>query len=181
MSDLSPTMPWPKAGFALLPLAWVLLLACGSIEHVAVQRVSEPELRLDIQTDDVGPSRTDLRVVLTNVGLEDVLVETSLTLSANAGSARDSSPTRPAKITNENGREVGGNASEPKTMVWMPERLRAGTTLTWVVAVRCLGRDAVDIGVRARSVEVGGVSEAPFEDLVRDVQIKCPAPRPPGS
>lgn len=181
MTDLSPTRLWPKAGFVLVLLAWVLLFACGAIEQVEVPPSSEPELRLDIQTDDVGPSRTDVRVLMTNVGSEDVLVETSLTLSANAGSARDSAPTRPAKITNENGREVGGNAPERKTMLWVPERLRAGTTLTWIVAMRCLGRDAVDIGVRVRSVEVGGVSEAVFEDLVRDVQIKCPLPRPPGS
>jgi hypothetical protein len=181
MSDLFLTRLWPKASFVLMLLAWVLLLACGSVEHVDGLSRPEPELRLDIQTDDVGPSRTDVRVLMTNVGSEDVLVEASLTLPGNAGSARDSGPTRPAKIMNENGREVGGNTAEPRTMIWVPERLRAGTTLTWVVALRCLGRDAVEIGVRVRSVEVGGVSEAVFEEVVGDAQIKCPLPRVPGS
>ena len=118
---------------------------------------------------------------MTNVGSADVLVEMSFTIPSNAGTVRDSGPTRPAKITNENGREVGGNAGELKTMTWVPERLRVGTTLTWVVALRCFDPEAVDVAVGARSVEVGGVREASFEAQVREAQVKCPLPRSPGS
>ena len=93
---------------------------CAATSEPLATPTPAPELKFEIQTEQVGPSRTNVVLVATNIGLTDVLVETSLTLPENAGSDRDYSPTTRAKVTNEGGREVGGRAPEVKTLTWVP-------------------------------------------------------------
>ena len=154
---------------------------CDATEGPLATPTPTPELRFEIQTEEVGPNRTNVILVLTNVGQTDVLVETTLTLPENAGSDRDYSPTTRAKITNEGGREVGASAREIKTLTWVPERLRAGVTLRWESALRCLVAEPVQVSARITSVEVGNVREAHFDDLTKDAEVVCPPPRRPGS
>ena len=140
-----------------------------------------PELRFEIQTEVAGPSRTNVILQVTNIGQADVLIETTLTLPENAGSDRDYSPTTRAKITNEDGREIGASARESKTLTWVPERLRAGVTLRWESALRCLVHEPVRVSARITSVEVGNVREAHFDDLTKEAEVTCLPPRRPGS
>jgi len=166
----------------LLTLAVGLVAAaCEATAEPLATPTPAPELRFEIQTEEIGPSRTDVILLVTNIGLTDVLVETSLTLPENAGSDRDYSPTTRAKITNAGGREVGGRAPEIKTLTWVPERLRAGVTLRWESALRCLVQEPVRVSARLTSVEVGNVREAHFDDLTKDAEVTCPPPRRPGS
>ncbi|MDE2902185.1 MAG: hypothetical protein OXP73_04065 [Chloroflexota bacterium] len=166
----------------LLTLAVGLVAAaCEATAEPLATPTPAPELRFEIQTEEIGPSRTDVILLVTNIGLTDVLVETSLTLPENAGSDRDYSPTTRAKITNAGGREVGGRAPEIKTLTWVPERLRAGVTLRWESALRCLVQEPVRVSARLTSVEVGNVREAHFDDMTKDAEVTCPPPRRPGS
>ena len=170
------------ATVGLLTLAVGLVAAaCEATAEPLATPTPAPELRFEIQTEEIGPSRTDVILLVTNIGLTDVLVETSLTLPENAGSDRDYSPTTRAKITNVGGREVGGRAPEIKTLTWVPERLRAGVTLRWESALRCLVQEPVRVSARLTSVEVGNVREAHFDDLTKDAEVTCPPPRRPGS
>lgn len=156
-------------------------LACnGNVEPLATPTPA-PELTFEIQTKEVGPSRTDVILLVTNVGLTDVLIETALTLPENAGSDRDYSPTTRAKITNQGGREIGASARETKTLTWVPERLRAGVTLRWESAMRCLVEEPVRVSARLTSVEVGNVREAHFDDIAKEAVVTCLPPRRPGS
>ena len=172
-----------RSGLATLTLLVVGLaaLACsGSMETLATPTPT-PELKFEIETEEVGPSRTNVILIVTNIGLTDVLLETSLTLPESAGSDRDYSPTTRATITNEGGREVGGRARESKTLTWVPERLRAGVTLRWESALRCLVEEPMRVSARLTSVEVGNVREAHFDDLTNEAEVTCPPPRRPGS
>ena len=168
---------------ALTLLAMLLIgltaVACDAAVEPLATPTPAPELRLEIQTEQVGPNRTNVILVVTNIGLTDVLVETALTLPENAGSDRDYSPTTRATITNEGGREVGGSARETKTLTWVPERLRAGVTLRWESALRCLVQEPVRVSARLTSVEVGNVREAHFDDVTKEAEVTCPPPRPP--
>lgn len=168
------------ASLAILLTGLAAADCAGTVEPLAAPTPA-PELKFEIQTEEVGPSRTNVILLVTNIGLTDVLVETSLTLSENAGSDRDYSPTTRAKITNAGGREVGGRAPEIKTLTWVPERLRAGVTLRWESALRCLDQEPVRVSARLTSVEVGNVREAHFDDLTEDAEATCPPPRRPGS
>lgn len=166
----------------LLTLAVGLVAAaCEAAAEPLATPTPAPEIRFELQTEEVGPSRTNVILLVTNIGLTDVLVETSLTLPENAGSDRDYSPTTRAKVTNAGGREVGGRAPEVKTLTWVPERLRAGVTLRWESALRCLVQEPMRVSARLTSVEVGNVREAHFEDLTKDAEVTCPPPRRPGS
>lgn len=168
---------------ALLAILLMGLAAadCAAAVEPLATPTPAPELKFEIQTEQVGPSRTNVVLVATNIGLTDVLVETSLTLPENAGSDRDYSPTTRAKITNEGGRETGGRAREIKTLTWVPERLRAGVTLRWESALRCLVHEPVRVSARITSVEVGNVREAHFDDLTKEAEVTCLPPRRPGS
>lgn len=168
------------AGMLILAVGLVAAACESAVEPLATPTPT-PELRFEIQTEEVGPSRTNVVLVVTNIGQSDVLVEASLTLPESAGSDRDYSPTTRAKITNEGGREVGGRTPETKTLTWVPERLRAGVTLRWESALRCLIEETLRVSARLTSVEVGNVREAHFEDLTRDAEVTCPPPRRPGS
>ena len=172
-----------RSGLAMLALlvGGLAALACdGSVEPLATPTPA-PELKFEIQTEEVGPNRTNVILLATNIGQTDVLLETSLTLPENAGSDRDYSPTTRAKITNEGGREVGGSARETKTLTWVPERLRAGVTLRWESALRCLVQEPVRVSARLTSVEVGNIREAHFDDVTTEAEVTCPPPRPRGS
>ena len=168
------------ATLALIAVGLVGLACNGNVEPLATPTPA-PELRFEIETEEVGPSRTNVILVVTNVGQTDVLIEATLTLPANAGSDRDYSPTTRAKITNEGGREVGGSARETKTLTWVPERLRAGVTMRWESALRCLVEESMRVSARLTSVEVGNVREAHFDDVTKDAEVTCPPPRRPGS
>ncbi len=168
------------ASLAILLTALAAADCNGTAEPLATPTPA-PELKFEIQTEEVGPSRTNVILLATNLGQTDVLVESSLTIAENAGSDRDYSPTTRAKITNEGGREVGGRARETKTLTWVPERLRAGVTLRWESALRCLAEEPVRVSARITSVEVGNVREAHFDDLTADAEVTCPPPRRPGS
>ena len=174
---------WLRLGLATLTLLVVGLaaLACnGSVEPLATP-TPVPELKFEIQTEEVGPSRTNVILLVTNIGLTDVLIEATLTLPESAGSDRDYSPTTRAKITNERGREVGGSARDTKTLTWVPERLRAGVTMRWESALRCLVEEPMRVFARLTSVEVGNVREAHFDDVTKEAEVTCPPPRRPGS
>ena len=170
---------------ALAALAFLLVgLAaadCAATVEPLATPTPAPELKFEIQTEVAGPSRTNVILLVTNIGLTDVLLQTSLTLPENAGSDRDYSPTTRAKITNEGGREIGASARETKTLTWVPERLRAGVTLRWESALRCLVEEPMRVSARITSVEVGNVREAHFDDLTTDAEVTCLPPRRPGS
>lgn len=168
---------------ALLAILLMALAAadCAATAEPLATPTPAPELKFEIETEEAGPSRTNVILVVTNIGLTDVLLETSLTLPENAGSDRDYSPTTRAKITNAGGREVGGRAPEVKTLTWVPERLRAGVTLRWESALRCLVHEPIRVSARITSVEVGNVSEAHFDDLTKEAEVTCLPPRRPGS
>ena len=152
------------------------LIACTASTDMKQEDFSRPELKLGMQPKEVGPSRTDIVLTVTNVGLVDVLLAPRLTLPANAGADRDSGPTTRAATVDAEGREIAPTARVPKTMTWVPERLRAGVTLTWRVALRCYDRQPMTVGALVKSVQVGGVREAPFEDLTTNLSVTC---RPP--
>ena len=171
---------------ALAALAFLLAgLAAAdcaaTVEQPLPTPTPAPELKFEIQTEVAGPSRTNVILLVTNIGLTDVLLQTSLTLPENAGSDRDYSPTTRAKITNDGGREIGASARETKTLTWVPERLRAGVTLRWESALRCLVEEPMRVSARITSVEVGNVREAHFDDLTTDAEVTCLPPRRPGS
>lgn len=168
------------AALALLAVG-LLALACDATAEPLATPTPAPELKFEIQTEQVGPSRTNVILLATNIGQTDVLVETTLTLPENAGSDRDYSPTTRARITNEGGREIGASARETKTLTWVPERLRAGVTLRWESALRCLVEEPLRVSARITSVEVGNVREARFDDLTTDAEVTCLPPRRPGS
>lgn len=173
-------LPSALAGLLMLTVG-LLAAACEAAAEPLATPTPTPELRIEIQTEQVGPSRTNVILLATNVGKTDVLVETTLTLPGNAGSDRDYSPTTRARITNEGGREVGGRAPEVKTLTWVPERLRAGVTLRWESALRCLDEQPARVSARLTSVEVGNVREAHFDDLTRNAEVTCLPPRRPGA
>ena len=164
----------------ILSMALAAITCDGTVEPLATPTPA-PELKFEIQTEEVGPSRTNVILLATNIGQTDVLVETSLTLAENAGSDRDYSPTTRAKITNDGGREVGGGAREVKTLTWVPERLRAGITLRWESALRCLVDEPMRVSARITSVEVGNVREAYFDDQTKEAEVTCLPPRQPGT
>ncbi len=168
------------ASLAILLTGLAAADCAGTMEPLATPTPA-PELKFEIQTEQVGPSRTNVILLVTNIGLTDVLIETTLTLPENAGSDRDYSPTTRAKITNESGREIGASARETKTLTWVPERLRAGVTLRWESALRCLVEEPVRVSARITSVEVGNVREAHFDDLTQESDVTCLPPRRPGS
>ena len=168
------------AAVALLAVALAAMTCDGTVEPLAAPTPT-PELKFEIQTEEVGPSRTNVILLVTNIGLTDVLVEASLNLPESAGSDRDYSPTTRAKVTNEGGREVGASARESKTLTWVPERLRAGVTLRWESALRCLVDEPMRVSAKLTSVEVGNVKEAHFDDVLQDAEVTCPPPRRPGS
>ena len=179
------TFRWRRLRSAVAALALLAVglggLDCnGSVEPLATPTPA-PELKFEIQTEEAGPSRTNVILLVTNIGLTDVLIETSLTLPENAGSDRDYSPTTRAKITNDGGREVGGRARETKTLTWVPERVRAGVTMRWESALRCLVDEPTRVSARITSVAVGNVREAHFEDLTTEAEVTCLPPRRPGS
>ena len=167
---------------ALMAILLMALAAadCAATAEPLATPTPAPELKFEIQTEQIGPSRTDVILLATNIGQTDVLVETSLNLPENAGSDRDYSPTTRAKVTNEGGREVGGRAPEAKTLTWVPERLRAGVTLRWESALRCLVDEPVQVSAMITSVEVGNVREAHFDDLAKNAEVTCLPPRRPG-
>ena len=171
----------PAVAALVILLMGMAAMTCDETIEPLATPTPAPELKFEIQTEEVGPSRTNVILLATNIGQTDVLVEASLTLAENAGSDRDYSPTTRAKITNEGGREVGGRARETKTLTWVPERLRAGVTLRWESALRCLVDEPVRVSSRLTSVEVGNVSEAYFDDLTKDAEVTCLPPRRPGT
>ena len=70
---------WLRLGLATSALLAVslLALACnGSVEALATPTPA-PELKFEIQTEEVGPSRTNVILLVTNIGLTDVLIETT--------------------------------------------------------------------------------------------------------
>ncbi len=177
-----PRRPWRRARLlagGALAAAALTAAACGGGAAPDAAPTPPPDLRLEIQTDEIGPNRTNVFVVATNVGVTDVLLQTSLVLPANAGSDRDSGPTTRAEVTNASGREVGANAREAKTLTWAPERLRAGVTLRWEAALRCFDRAPSSVAAAITSVEVGSVREAHFEDMQAERSVTCPPPRDP--
>jgi hypothetical protein len=158
-----------------IPIVVILCLsaACSALEDPEQGVPPRPELQVDMQAEEIGPSRTDILLKVTNVGVVDVLLVPRLTLAANAGSDRDYGPTTRAEIRDIEGREIASTARAVKTMTWVPERLRAGVTLTWGVALRCFDAEPITVGALIKSVRVGGVSEAPFDDLTSSLAVTC--------
>ena len=173
----------PKAALAVYLVgaavmsAW-FLMACSGPDDLKQEGSPPPELKLDMHAKEIGPGRTDVVLTVTNVGLVDVLLTPRLTLPANAGSDRDYGPTTRASTVDAEGREIARSSRVVKTMTWVPERLRAGVTLTWGVALRCFDRQPMTVAALIKSVQVGGVREAPFDDLVTNLSVTC---RPPVS
>ena len=164
------------AGAAVVSVCF--LMACTASNDMKQKGASLPELKLGMQAKEIGPSRTDVVLTVTNVGQVDVLLVPRLTLPANAGSDRDYGPTTRANTVDAGGGEIAPTARVVKTMTWVPERLRAGVTLTWAVALRCYDRQPMTVGALVKSVQVGGVREAPFDDLITNISVTC---RPPVS
>jgi len=160
-----------------LSVAAVMVLClsvAGSASEEQEQGVPpRPDLQVAMQAVKIGPSRTDILLKVTNVGVVDVLLAPRLTLPANAGSDRDYGPTTRAETVDVEGREIASTARVVKTMAWVPERLRAGVTLTWGVALRCFDGEPMTVGALIKSVQVGGVREAPFDDLVSSLSVTC--------
>ena len=158
-----------------------LLSACGESGAAGeLTPTPQPELRLTIDTRDVGPGRTDVAIEAGNVGSVDVLVVVSARLDANAGVDRNSGPTERATPSAADGTEIGGLTHAPKLLEWVPERLRSGSALTWSIAVRCLDENETSVVAEMRSTTVGSVREAEFEPISARLRFQCPPPRRPG-
>tara|TARA_Y100000588_G_scaffold355696_2_gene411200 strand:+ start:199 stop:756 length:558 start_codon:yes stop_codon:yes gene_type:complete len=157
------------------------LMACSASNDIKREDSSPPQLKLGMQAKEIGPGRTDIVLTVTNVGLVDVLLAPTLTLPANAGSDRDYGPTTRANTVDGEGREIASTTRVIKAMTWVPERLRAGVTLTWGVALRCYDRQPITVGALVKSVQVGGVREAPFDELSRNLPVSCRPPVSAGS
>ncbi len=180
-----PHVPNRRARLLLAALAVSalgLLAACGDAADAgAGGPAPAPDIRLKADTDDVGPSRTDVVVTATNVGTADVLAVLEVDLEANVGADRNNGPTTRATVTDREGQEVSANVREPKTLSWVPERIRAGATLTWQIAVRCSDQLPTTVTSRLEQTTVGSVRESDFDPLTEQVTFTCPPPRLPGT
>ena len=167
---------------ALVVSAVGLLAACGDVaDSRETGPDPAPDVRLQADADDVGPSRTDVIITATNAGTAHVLAVLGADLEANVGADRNNGPTTRATVTDGKGREVSANVREPKTLTWVPERIRAGATLTWQIAVRCTDQNPTTVTARLEQTTVGSVRESDFEPLTERVTFSCPPPRPPGT
>ena len=183
MRDLHVSTCRPRSVLAALAVLVIgLLAACGGVaDSGEAGPESAPDIRLQADADDVGPSRTDVIITATNAGTAHVLAVLDVDLEANVGADRNNGPTTRAIVTDREGREVSASVREPKTLTWVPERIRAGATLTWQIAVRCTDRNPTTVTARLEQTAVGSVRESDFEPITERVTFSCPPPRPPGT
>lgn len=167
----------------ILPmLALVLVLGgCDEAPRRAEQTpVGTPDLRLRLDSEQIGPSRTDVIITAVNVGTADVLIVIAAEIPANAGADRTRGPTGNPKVIGPAGSEVGGGADVPKVFEWEPERLRAGANLRWEIALRCNDLQPVKVVARMTSTTVGSVVESPFDPMTMEREVTCLPPHRPG-
>ena len=101
---------------ALTLLAMLLIgltaVACDAAVEPLATPTPAPELRLEIQTEQVGPNRTNVILVVTNIGLTDVLVETALDacLKTPGPTATTAPPPAPRSPTRADARSAAARA-----------------------------------------------------------------------
>lgn len=172
--DRRAVVAWRLPRFALLAAIALAVVGCaGELSDAVVEQVGEPDLRLDVRQDRVGPVRSRISLMLTNAGTVDVLVIVSAWVDSAVGTERSQGPTTRARIIDGDGREISGLAPSAKRLEWVAERVKAGATLQWEVALRCLTQADGNVAVEVRPTTVGSVQEAGFDPISGDVPVAC--------
>ncbi len=114
-----------------------------------------------------------MSITLTNAGTADVLALVSAQVDSAVGAERSTGPTTRARIIDRDGREISGLAPSAKQLDWVAERVKAGVTLQWEVALRCLAQADGSVAVEVRPTTVGSVREADFDPIRKDVSVAC--------
>ena len=172
--DPRGAVAWLGPRLALLAVIALAVVGCaGEPSDAELDQVGEPDLRLDVQRDRIGPGRSRVSIALTNIGTSDVLALVSAQVDPAVGAERSRGPTTRARIVDGDGREISGLAPSAKQLEWVPERVKAGVTLEWEVALRCLGEADGGFAVEVRPTTVGSVQEAEFDPIRKDLSMAC--------
>ena len=163
-----------RPALALLAVIALAVVGCaGEPSDAELDQVGEPDLRLDVQRDRhrTGP--------LAGVHRADEHRDRRCSGAgfrpggSGGGRGAQPGPTTRARIVDIDGREISGLAPSAKQLEWVPERVKAGVTLEWEVALRCLGEADGGFAVEVRPTTVGSVQEAEFDPIRKDLSMAC--------